>query len=139
MKMIILLILITSLLFDTPSFAQSTQEMLSACKSLMTNIKTNGNDVIFSNTFAEGKCWGAFSVVHSIINVVIIGETEPMFRVCAPDESKLTELISVFVKYADDNPQRLHEDFFMVAMNSLRITFPCKKTNFKEQKKKSKQ
>jgi len=66
----ILSIIIISLLFVSLSFAQSTGEMLSVCKSLMTNIKTSEDDITFSNTFAEGKCWGAFSVVHSVINVV---------------------------------------------------------------------
>jgi hypothetical protein len=130
--------IIISILFVTPSFAESTQEMLSACKSLTTNIKMSGDKATISNTFDGGKCWGAFMAIQNMLYFYEGDGTTPTLGVCVPKEVTRTQLISTFVKHAEDNPQLLHENFIKTAFNCIIDAFPCKKTNLKEQKKKPK-
>ena len=46
--------------------------------------------------------------------------------VCAPPSSTLSQLVAIFVSYAEKNPQRLHEEGFDIALESLQVAFPCK-------------
>lgn len=125
MKTLVHLLLAVLLIFYlSPAFAESTQEMLSACRSIA-KAKVSADNVNLPQDFSTGECWGAFIVVQKVI--VLIDETNiPIHRVCAPANSTRAQLISIFVDYAEKNPQRLHEDFFYVAIDSLRMAFPCK-------------
>ena len=91
--------IIISILFVTPSFAESTQEMLSACKSLTTNIKMSGDKATISNTFDGGKCWGAFMAIQNMLYFYEGDGTTPTLGVCVPKEVTRTQLISMFVKH----------------------------------------
>jgi Ssp1 endopeptidase immunity protein Rap1a len=100
---------------------ESAQELLSACRPIA-KADVRGGHVFFSPTFQPtfqtGQCWGTFSAIQKVIFYVDIG-------VCAPPESTLSQLVAVFVSYAEKHPQRLHEAFFDVALNSLQEAFPC--------------
>lgn len=75
--------------------------------------------------FETGLCWGTMGTIQQVIGVVYEGTDQPMFKVCAPEHSKLSQIISVFVKFAQDNPQRLHENYFFFTLEALRTAFPC--------------
>jgi hypothetical protein len=85
----------------------------------------SGGSVMLPQDFKYGFCWGAFSTVQRIITNSMDGK-HMVYGVCAPANSSRTQLISIFVSYAEKNPGRLHEDFFFVALDSLRTSFPCK-------------
>ena len=112
------MILFTSL----PVSAESTAEMVSACKALA-GADVTGDKVTIPQDFASGLCWGAFSSLQHVVRTYT-GE-QPIFRVCAPPKSTRSQFIAVFVEYARRNPQRLHEDFLDVVLDSLRRAFPC--------------
>jgi hypothetical protein len=106
--------------------AESSAEMLSSCKPL-SEARVTGGSVEIRRDFPSGMCWGAFAVVHRHIGTTY-SEGQTDFNpagVCAPPESRRTQLIAVFVDYARRNPQRLHEDFIDVALDALRAAFPC--------------
>jgi hypothetical protein len=44
---------------------------------------------------------------------------------CVPDDVRSTQLVRVFVKYADDHPEELHLAAPTVVWNSLHKAFPC--------------
>jgi len=122
-----LAIFIVALFFSTGiAFAEpiSTQEMLSACRDI-SKAETNGKTVRLHPNFNTGMCWGAFAVLQDTIGIVV--DNKPFLGVCTPKGSTMTQLISVFVNYAEKNPQRLHEPFFIVAIDSLLEVFKCPK------------
>jgi hypothetical protein len=43
---------------------------------------------------------------------------------CLPEESKLTQLIRIFVNYAQSHPERLHLPASILALEALRKAFP---------------
>jgi hypothetical protein len=118
-----LALFIMTLLIVAPAFAESTTEMLSSCREVA-EAPVKGDKIAMTETFQTGWCWGSFGVVQKII-VRADSTGRPFFRICAPPESTRSQLIAVFVEYARRNPQRLHEDFFDVALEALRGAFPC--------------
>jgi hypothetical protein len=120
-------ILFASLCFllavTTSASAESTAEMLTLCKSLAA-AEVKSDQVSFLQDYPSGICWGAFSTLQRVI-VQANTDRRPIFNVCAPEKSTRTQIIEVFVEYARRNPQRLHEDFFDVAIDALRGAFPC--------------
>jgi len=104
--------------------AESTAEMVTSYKSVA-EAKVVGSDVFFLQDFPSGVCWGAFGAVQRVIVQTVAPDAMPVFRVCAPAKSTRAQLITVFVEYARRNPQRLHEEFFDVAIVALRDSFPC--------------
>jgi len=117
------------LLFSCSSsaFADTAQEMLSACKPIArANISGGKGKVTGPDTFNAGKCWGAFTVIQNAIERVD-DSMLLIYNICPPADSTRTKLISMFVDYAEKNPQRLQEDFFDVFVDALRKAFPCKR------------
>ena len=111
---------------SSSAFADTAQEMLSACRPIArANISGGKGKVTGPNTFEAGKCWGAFTVIQNGIERVD-DKMLLIYDICAPAESARTQLIGMFVDYAEKNPQRLQEDFFDVFIDALRKAFPCK-------------
>jgi Rap1a immunity proteins len=107
------------------SKAETVEEMLSACRQTAEARVAEGK-VFVEDTRESGLCWGAFAVIQRLINLVYVGDENPILGVCAPAESKRTQLIAIFVLYAKNHPERYAEDFTDVALVALREAFPCK-------------
>lgn len=115
-----------------PSYAQtspqasrgnSAEQMLSACKSI-SKASVFGKRVKFPQTFESGYCWGSFTTIQEVI-VNVDSRGNPVYGVCAPPSSTLTQLIRIFVRYAKQHPADLNENYFYVALHALRKAFPC--------------
>ena len=116
------------------SHAESTQEMLSHCKSMAENTGVIAGDEILikPNNFQSGQCWGSFAVIQNLIMVVyydgkkpVYEGNKPFYGVCVPPESTRLQLINIFVAYAKNKPKIHHQDFLSTAFESLRDSFPC--------------
>ena len=112
---------------SSSAFGESAQEMLAACRPIArANISGDKGKVRGPDTFAAGKCWGAFTVIQNAIERVD-DSMLLIYNICPPADSTRTKLISMFVDYAEKNPQRLQEDFFDVFIDALRKAFPCRR------------
>jgi hypothetical protein len=47
-------------------------------------------------------------------------------NICPPKSKETHEDVRVVVKYIDEQPARLHEQFFALALEALRAAWPCK-------------
>jgi len=47
-------------------------------------------------------------------------------RICPPQSEKANADVRVVVKFIDDQPTRLHERFFALALEALQAAWPCK-------------
>lgn len=117
-------VVILALVLVQEAHATSAQEMLSDCRSLAKAPVSDGK-VQFAPTFATGRCWGSFLSIQRFTGLRDTNGKLILPAICVPPEIMLTQLVSVFVVYAEKNPQLLHQDYFVVAMNSLRQAFPC--------------
>ena len=85
-----------------------------------------GNEkVTFKSDWRTGQCWGAFAAIQGVATIQFADESQRALSICAPPESTLVQLIKVFVTYANQHPERGHEDFWAVAYSALFDVFPC--------------
>jgi hypothetical protein len=71
----------------------------------------------FSNPglFDKGRCAGIVEAIAALAA-----------DVCAPSESTLGQTVNVVVKYIDDRPARMHENFMLLAREALQAAWPCR-------------
>ena len=118
------IVLLTGFMFLASSVsAESTAQMLSSC-SVFAKAQVINNAISFTQNFDSGVCWGAFSALQRLITQTY-ANGQLLLSVCAPPTSRRHQLIAVFVEYGTRNPQRLQENFFDVAIDSLQAAFPC--------------
>lgn len=129
MKMLLFTCFSILILFNSGSArAYSVLEMHDSCVSLANDTRVLGDGrIIVDQMSGADKCLGAFLVVQKVSTLVYEedGRYRRMFNVCTPEYSTLLQLVKVYVSYVDDNPRKLHEDFFFVALDALREAFPC--------------
>jgi hypothetical protein len=103
---------------------ERTVEMLLACRPLLKAEASGEVRLPSSNTFKFGQCWGAFEVLDDITR---LGgrDQQRLFEICAPAEATHWASIAAFVKFAENNRKRWHEDFVTVALDALREAYPC--------------
>lgn len=86
----------------------SGNHMLPSCKAL--TVKGDA-----SEPFAQGICSG------TIDGLFYAGA-----GLCPPDGVTVGQMTRVVVKYLEQNPQRLHEDFKKLALEAMRRAWPCR-------------
>ena len=105
--------------------AETTEKLLSYCRPV-TQAKVVENGAVLKQDFESGYCWGAFATVAQMLMAVNSETQVPIFHVCLPKDHTRSQLIAVFVQYAEKHPARYNEDFPWVAFDAEREAFPCK-------------
>jgi hypothetical protein len=123
----VLVLTFTLLTWCSPVYAQSTQEMLRMCKDILESKINVEGTLTFKTSFKSGVCWGSFGTFQGLSRFAIGGEGRKKYlKICAPSKSTLTQFIKIFEAYAEKNPQKLHEDWDLIALTALWQAFPCK-------------
>jgi hypothetical protein len=104
--------------------AETTEEMVSSCRAISA-AKVVGEQVSLPHDFASGVCWGAFASIQTVVTIADQKSMKPFFDVCAPAESTRTQLIQIFLVYAQAHPEEYQKDYFAVALTSMHKAFPC--------------
>ena len=68
-----------------------------------------------SDRFLKGVCTGAVDALMAAVD-----------DICPPPQATIGQALRVVVKYIDDRPARLHEDFKSLAVEAMRASWPCK-------------
>ena len=103
--------------------ADTAAEMLPGCQSVVNATLVTADGIQLPAHQSAYECWGAFATLQQAIATT--RDRVSILRVCAPEKSTRPQLIAIFVKYANDHPEQLHERFFDVALAALRGAFPC--------------
>jgi hypothetical protein len=104
--------------------AETALEVASMCSELA-NAPVQGNEIAFPHDEASQFCWGVFAAIQELATVVWSHSGTRMFNACVPTASTRIELIKVFLKYANDHPERLHEPFRNLILPALIEAYPC--------------
>jgi len=104
--------------------AETTEEMISSCKAISTTQVTNGH-VSLPQDFDSGVCWGAFATIQRVVTTVDPITLKHYFYACVPAGSTRTQLIQIFLVYAQAHPEEYQKDYFVVALTSMSKAFPC--------------
>ena len=96
--------------------ASFAEENVRAAKYVMTGCRAIGepmNSVV--DALLRGRCAG-------IVETLAISS-----GVCQPQGVTTRQAVLVVVRYIDGKPERMHEDFTLLAHEALLATWPCKK------------
>jgi hypothetical protein len=115
---------LTSLLATFAARAESAAEMRSYCQPIISAQVAADGKIGVQPTFEAGICWGAISSPQKMSRYVD-GASKPIFHICAPEQSTLSQFATIFSTYADKHPERLHEYWLTLALQALQEAFPC--------------
>ena len=96
----------------------SANSVFPGCKAYAGGLAINAQSPL---THAANYCSG---VVHGLAYVGKIVPAE--YQSCAPPTSDRRELARVVVKYIEERPQRMHEDFRKLVLEAFHNAWPCK-------------
>lgn len=99
---------------STTMFTNSGNYFLPGCKSL--TLRSSFSDDQLEN-FKAGQCLGAIMVLQS--HLIGYGAA------CMPSSIPLRQVVRVVVKYMEDHPAQLHEDFLQLAGPAIHDAWPC--------------
>jgi len=93
----------------------SADRMLPACTAFIRDRAPGDVDGVF----AAGRCIGLMQG---------LGFASRLFGVCPPDEVTVAQRARVAVTYVEARPERMHEDFRVLAVEAMQKAWPCKVT-----------
>jgi hypothetical protein len=105
---------------------QSGNDLLQTCEEFERSARSTPDGRITMATGNPYICWGYMNAVQHLISIVG-DDGKPLFGVCAPEASTLTQLIRVFNAYARAHPADLHLQAGAFATTALRAAYPCRR------------
>ncbi len=103
-------VLLTSRIASAEVDVDSANFIMPGCRAYLAEV------VPPEHRFAAAFCTGRIKKLVSI---------SP--DICVPHDVPVGQEVRVVVKYIDDRPARLHEEFRGLALEALRAAWPCKK------------
>ena len=91
----------------------SADQMLPACRAFIADNAPSDIDGVFQ----AGCCIGLMQG---------LGYPSRLFGVCPPDEVTVAQRARVAVTYVEARPERMHEDFRVLAVEAMQKAWPCK-------------
>ena len=103
----------------------SVAEVASWCQPFK-NAVLNGDEYSMHSTRDSARCFGAFVVIQQLAATTWdVSSTETILKTCIPPEVRMTDLIKVFLRYAEAHPEQGHYKFTDVAVFALQTAYPC--------------
>ena len=119
------LALILVFAFGCDCRAETTEDMVSSCKAISTQGQVNNGHVSLPQDFNSGVCWGAFATIQTVATLVDPITLKHLLPVCIPPGTTRTQLIQIFLVYAQAHPEEYQKDYFVVALTSMNKAFSC--------------
>jgi hypothetical protein len=101
--------------------AETALQATASCREVAKGLKPDGQ-IYFSP--AGQFCWGAFSMLQELSRLGVSANDRTL-GICAGEKVTRSQMILVFLKYADNNPAKLHGDFPFIALQALQEAFSC--------------
>jgi hypothetical protein len=108
---------------DGPS-PYSANEVMKGCRAFIAKTKweREASDAFF-DAFIRGICVGTVSTL-----AVAAASLERAAGVCMPEgQTTVAQQVRIVAAYIDARPNRLHEDFRVLALEALKDAWPCKR------------
>lgn len=114
---------IVAVLLATPALGQEASrpaartnigELMLFCKAAVASTESG-----LRPTPDAGFCIGYLRGMADMNSIADIG------GICTPQEVGTNQLARIYVKWADDNPERHHEDMSIGWVSAMRKAFPC--------------
>lgn len=113
------------LLSTSPARSQSAMELVQDCAQFERGLHISGDNITYPGTFDSGMCWGFMGAFQQLAAMQDEDRATTLVRSCPPADSKRTQLIRVFMSYADKHPEKLNYAAARLAVEALSSAFPC--------------
>src|SRR5262245_34893199 len=90
------------------------------------SVRTDARDKLLENLMETGFCQDFFSGILSA-NAIATSVLGNSLFCTPPDGISLDQAIKVYLKYAQDHPEQLHESARSTVIVAFRLAFPCKR------------
>lgn len=105
---------------------ESANELLGGCERFLGAVRLQGNQFsLQTNDTNAHQCWGFIKAFQELSALVDEGAKVNFIRACPPATSTGTQLVRVFVSYAQQHPEDLHKRASMMVLDAFRTAFPC--------------
>ena len=118
-------VLLAAILFGVApvsSYASTANELLRSCEILLRTPRQSEDTI--GLTDAANRCFFYFMGIQDA-SLLIGADGKRMLDVCPPPQSRLTQLVRVFVEFARKNPAKLHLNAAGITVDALSEAFPC--------------
>jgi Rap1a immunity proteins len=92
----------------------SANFIIRGCRSHLAN---DARDLLTATL--DGHCAGVVTTIYFFKTT--------HFGICAPRGANVGQAIRVVVNYIDQRPQRMHENFMLLALEALQQAWPCRR------------
>src|SRR5262245_56597337 len=100
----------------------SAGEVMEGCRGVIAKTKTEDDKL----WYLRGVCMGIVSTLGEVL-IAFGRETEGTTGVCIPaGETTVNQQVRVVTAYIDARPNRLDEDFRILALEAFRDAWPCR-------------
>ena len=93
---------------------RSASFIVSGCQKFLSNKS--------DSLLQQGRCFG---IIETLLVMGQIKGVAPEFTFCPAPEVATGQLIRVAVDYIERRPQRMHEDFLLLALEAFHEAWPC--------------
>jgi Rap1a immunity proteins len=112
-----------------PAEAMDGNELLRACNKFDASAVPQADNKISlpGNNTDIGECIGYFSALFDYAYMIDAPTKKHFIDVCPPEHMALVQFVKIFLKFASENPERLHERAGVLSYLALSRAFPCPK------------
>jgi hypothetical protein len=104
----------------------TASEVASWCQPYRSALLVNGTATVQQSALGQ-FCFGSFFTLAAM--TAIPGgdgaDKPPALGICAPENSRTSDFIKIFLHYTDEHPEQGPESFLVVAITALQKTYPC--------------
>jgi hypothetical protein len=104
---------------------ESPGELARACRKLEAGIKGRGDNIHIPGSKDALLCWGYMRAIQDIA-MLVDQEGRRLMAACAPEDSRLTDLIHAFVEYAQSHRDELATSTAVTVIRALQQAYPCR-------------
>ena len=91
------------------------------CRLLASDTRAPSNKM---EAVKEGECSGAIEAIFMLRHAL-----DPSVRFCAPPRAAVAQNARIVVKYLDDHPERMNDDFTLLVIRAFNRAWPCPTAN----------
>jgi hypothetical protein len=119
MRQLKIFILLLSVVSASPVYAEADSDtssgsyFLRACSYFLGDKSSD----TYVQTFDSGECSGAVQMLRYT--------SRRNAGVCYPQQATSGQIARVIVKYLNDHPEKLHEDYRVLSVEALQKAWPC--------------
>ena len=108
--------------------SRSANQLATDCRELL-RMLDNGGASKSTEPMSAGNCAGYFSGLSESIPMEtgLLETLGAPTLICIPDSATVEQLVRVFMKSVDENPEGTHEHRYFFAREALTKAFPCEK------------